>query len=106
MRRGSAGQPPGASGWRKGSPLSFVLVTADGSYGRAEVAARGEARALDRLVESAEYAPDLQRSRIQADAVCYARAVRVQEWSAMADGNGSAAPQRVVDVVPGDLRDA
>ncbi|MER7948847.1 hypothetical protein ABTY59_15795 [Streptomyces sp. NPDC096079] len=72
--------------------LSFVLVTANGSYGKAEVASRGEARALDQLVETAEYAPALQRARIQADAVCYARAVREQEWPAMADGKGSPAP--------------
>ncbi|MEU5921929.1 hypothetical protein [Streptomyces sp. NPDC047141] len=72
--------------------LAFVLVTANGSYGKAEVASRGEARALDQLVETAEYAPALQRGRLQADAVCYARAVRTQEWPAMADGNGSTAP--------------
>ncbi|MFI7387236.1 hypothetical protein [Streptomyces sp. NPDC049813] len=72
--------------------LSFVLVTANGSYGKAEVASRGEARALDQLVETAEYAPKAEQARIQADAVCYARAVRAQEWPAMADGNGSAAP--------------
>ncbi|MCX5079359.1 hypothetical protein OHA84_01395 [Streptomyces sp. NBC_00513] len=72
--------------------LAFVLVTANGSYGKAEVASRGEARAVDQLVESAEYAPAAQRARVQADAVCYARAVRVQEWPAMADGHGSPAP--------------
>ncbi|MFE6979298.1 hypothetical protein [Streptomyces sp. NPDC057682] len=72
--------------------LAFVLVTANGSYGKAEVASRGEARAVDRLVEAAEYAPAAQRAAIQADAVCYARAVREQEWPAMSDGNGSAAP--------------
>ncbi|MFD5322895.1 hypothetical protein [Streptomyces sp. NPDC127092] len=72
--------------------LSFVLVTANGSYGKAEVASRGEARALDQLVETAEYAPAAQRGRIQADAVCYARAVREQEWPAMSDGHGSPAP--------------
>ncbi|MEU8891572.1 hypothetical protein [Streptomyces sp. NPDC048442] len=72
--------------------LAFVLVTANGSYGKAEVASRGEARALDQMVESAEYAPAMQRGQIQAAAVCYARAVRTQEWPAMADGNGSAAP--------------
>ncbi|WP_405496137.1 hypothetical protein [Streptomyces sp. NBC_00096] len=72
--------------------LAFVLVTANGSYGKAEVAARGEARAVDQLVESAEYAPAAQRAEVQADAVCYARAVRTQEWPAMADGHGSAAP--------------
>ncbi|MEU2654937.1 hypothetical protein ABZ615_06400 [Streptomyces sp. NPDC007325] len=72
--------------------LSFVLVTANGSYGKAEAAARGEARALDQIVETAEYAPEAERSRIQAAAVCYARAVRTQEWPAMADGHGSPAP--------------
>ncbi|EPH40213.1 DUF4239 domain-containing protein [Streptomyces aurantiacus] len=72
--------------------LAFVLVTAAGSYGKAEVAARGEARALDQLTEIAEYTPQAERQRVQADTVCYARAVRTQEWSAMAGGNGSAAP--------------
>ncbi|MFF6836531.1 hypothetical protein ACFY84_32695 [Streptomyces sp. NPDC012438] len=72
--------------------LAFVLVTANGSYGKAEVASRGEAKAVDQLVEAAEYAPAAQKAEIQADAVCYARAVRTQEWPAMADGNGSAAP--------------
>ncbi|GAA2310923.1 hypothetical protein OKJ48_06640 [Streptomyces kunmingensis] len=72
--------------------LAFVLVTANGSYGKAETASRGEARALDQLVETAEYAPNAQRAKVQAAAVCYARALRTQEWPAMADGNGSTAP--------------
>ncbi|MER7922914.1 hypothetical protein ABTY96_07205 [Streptomyces sp. NPDC096057] len=72
--------------------LAFVLVTANGSYGKAEVSSRGEARALDQLVETAEYAPTAQRAEIQGAAVCYARAVRTQEWPAMADGHGSSAP--------------
>lgn len=73
--------------------LAFVLVTASGSFGKAEVAARGEARALDQLTEIAEYSTPAERERVQADAVCYARAVRTQEWPAMAkDGSGSPAP--------------
>ncbi|WP_413755257.1 hypothetical protein [Streptomyces sp. MMBL 11-3] len=72
--------------------LAFILATASGSYGKAEVASRGEARALDQLVETAEYAPEEQRAEIQAAAVCYARAVRAQEWPEMADSKGSAAP--------------
>ncbi|RST19600.1 DUF4239 domain-containing protein [Streptomyces sp. WAC05374] len=72
--------------------LAFVMVTATGSYGKAEVAARGEARAVDQITEAAEYAPAAQKTRIQADTVCYARAVRTQEWPAMADGDGSPAP--------------
>jgi hypothetical protein len=69
---------------------AFVLVTANGSYGKAKDASGGEARAfaLDQLVELARYAPAAQRARIQAAAVCYARAVRTQEWPAMADGKG------------------
>ncbi|MEU1135179.1 hypothetical protein ABZ383_35890 [Streptomyces sp. NPDC005900] len=43
-------------------------------------------------METAEYTPEPQRGRIHADAVCYARAVRTQEWPAMADGKGSRAP--------------
>ncbi|MFD8320716.1 bestrophin-like domain [Kitasatospora purpeofusca] len=82
--------------------LAFVLVTANGSYGKAEVASHGEARALDQLVETAEYAPAAQRDRVQGDAVCYARAVRTQEWPAMSDGNGSTAP----NVWTGDFRKA
>ncbi|MFE5975637.1 hypothetical protein ACFQ64_26140 [Streptomyces sp. NPDC056460] len=80
--------------------LAFVLVTANGSYGKAEVASRGEARALDQLVETAEYAPEVQRARIQADAVCYARAVRTQEWPAMADGSPAPASGRPTSAPP------
>ncbi|WP_030721285.1 DUF4239 domain-containing protein [Streptomyces sp. NRRL S-237] len=72
--------------------LAFVLVTANGSYGKAEISSRGEARALDQLVETAEYAPEAQRAKIQAAAVCYGRAVRTQEWPAMAEGHGSPVP--------------
>ncbi|MFD4370239.1 hypothetical protein [Streptomyces sp. NPDC058486] len=43
-------------------------------------------------METAEYAPALHRDRIQADAVCYARAVRLQERPAMSGGTGSPAP--------------
>ncbi|GAB7109060.1 hypothetical protein JCM4814A_73740 [Streptomyces phaeofaciens JCM 4814] len=72
--------------------LAFVLVTASSSYGKAEIASRAEARAVDQLVEAAEYGPEVQRAQIQAGAVCYARAVRHQEWLTMADGYGSTAP--------------
>ncbi|MEU7022486.1 hypothetical protein ABZ990_17740 [Streptomyces sp. NPDC046203] len=74
--------------------LSFVLVTANGSYGKAETAANSEARAVDQLVETAGYLPanSPQRARIQADAVCYARAVRTQEWPLMDQGNGDGSP--------------
>ncbi|MEV0317979.1 hypothetical protein ACIBKX_02540 [Streptomyces sp. NPDC050658] len=72
--------------------LAFTLVSASASYGKAENAARGEAHALDHLAEIAEFAPRQQTERLQADAICYARAVRTQEWPEMSDGKGSTAP--------------
>lgn len=72
--------------------LSFTLVTASGSYNKGEVASRSEANALDHIVELADYAPRATQARIQADAVCYARAVRTQEWPAMGKGDSSRAP--------------
>ncbi|MFF3554172.1 bestrophin-like domain [Streptomyces tsukubensis] len=72
--------------------LAFVLVTASSSYGKAETAARSEARALDHLAETAAYAPADRRAALHTQAICYARAVRAQEWPAMSDGEGSPAP--------------
>ncbi|MFE0186606.1 hypothetical protein [Streptomyces sp. NPDC058989] len=69
--------------------LAFTLVTASSSYKSAEEAVRAEAHAVDNLAEVAEYAPKAQRDRLQADVICYARAVRAHEWPAMADGNSS-----------------
>ncbi len=80
-----------ATGISPGSSWSPPTARTANSYGKAEVASRGEARALDQLIETAEYAPRTERKRIQADAACYARAVRTQEWRRMADGKGSMA---------------
>lgn len=72
--------------------LAFMLVTAAGSNGRADDAARAEAHALDHPAEVADYAPPAPRQRLRGDAVCYARAVEHKEWPAMAEGKGSSAP--------------
>ncbi|MFD3851783.1 hypothetical protein ACFWVB_38830 [Streptomyces microflavus] len=72
--------------------LAFVLVSAAGSYGKAEEASRAEARALDQISEAAEYVPVSDRLQIQADAVCYARAVASEEWDSMQYGKGSPVP--------------
>ncbi|WP_274561540.1 DUF4239 domain-containing protein [Streptomyces spiramyceticus] len=72
--------------------LAFVMVLAAESYGNAEDAARAEAGVVDHLFEVSDFAPDAQRERLQADAVCYARAVHSREWPAMMNGNGSSAP--------------
>lgn len=80
--------------------LAFVLATSAASYSKADDAARAEAHALDHLVEVASYVPQPQRARLQADAVCYARAVRTMEWPAMANGGSSDHP----GVWSGDFR--
>ncbi|MGW0468238.1 bestrophin-like domain [Streptomyces sp. NPDC003027] len=72
--------------------LAFVLVTASASNGKADDAARKEAGVVDHMFEVADFAPDPQRQRLQADVVCYARAVRAFEWPAMAEGHGAPQP--------------
>lgn len=74
--------------------LAFVLVTASASNGKADEAVRKEAGVVDHMFEVADYAPTAQRQRLQADVVCYVRAVRAQEWPAMAHGQASEAPNR------------
>ncbi|KEF06591.1 MULTISPECIES: bestrophin-like domain [Streptomyces] len=83
--------------------LAFVLATAAGSYNRAEEAVHNEANAADHLAETADFLPNAaQRRRVQADVVCYTRAVRHYEWPTMADGHGSPVPS----VWTADLRAA
>ncbi|WP_327072099.1 DUF4239 domain-containing protein [Kitasatospora purpeofusca] len=72
--------------------LAFVMVMAAESFGSAEKSARTEAGMVDHLFEVAEYAPAAQRQAIQADIVCYTRAVHAVEWPAMVRGQGSTAP--------------
>lgn len=72
--------------------LAFVLVMASNSNGKAEEAVRQEAQVLDHMYKAADFAPVAPRQRLQADLVCYVRAVRSTEWPAMAHGHGSAAP--------------
>lgn len=69
--------------------VAFVIVVAAESYGTASQAADTEASRIDHLYEVADFAPDAQRQRIQAAAVCYTRAVHAHEWPAMADGGGT-----------------
>jgi len=47
---------------------------------------------VDNLFEVADYAPAPQGQRLQAGAVCYARAVSSVEWPAVAEGASSSAP--------------
>ncbi|WP_030608893.1 DUF4239 domain-containing protein [Streptomyces sclerotialus] len=73
--------------------LAFVLATAATSFHKAQDAVQNEANAVDHLVEMAGFVPDdAQRRRVEADAACYARAVRHFEWPTMSHGKGSAVP--------------
>ncbi|WP_052862865.1 bestrophin-like domain [Streptomyces niger] len=72
--------------------VAFTLAMASTSHGKAKEAVRTEANALENLAEVAEYTPAPLRQRLRADVVCYARAVRHQEWPAMDAGHGSTAP--------------
>ncbi|MFE9686736.1 hypothetical protein [Streptomyces sp. NPDC006285] len=72
--------------------LAFALVMASTSNGKAEEAVRSEAGLLDHMYEVADFGPTAQRQRLQADVVCYTRAVRSMEWPQLAHGRGSTAP--------------
>ncbi|MGK5642791.1 DUF4239 domain-containing protein [Streptomyces sp. URMC 126] len=84
--------------------LAYVLVTASSSHSRAEEAVRQEARILDHMYEAADFVPAAPRQRLQGDIACYVRAVRHQEWPAMAHGRGSSAPETWSRDVHGTLR--
>ncbi|MER7949362.1 hypothetical protein ABTY59_18420 [Streptomyces sp. NPDC096079] len=71
--------------------VAFVIVVAAESYGAASAAVEAEAGRVDQLYEVADYAPEPQRERLQAAAVCYARAIEAAEWPLMAEG-GSKSP--------------
>lgn len=65
--------------------LAFVMVEAPSSYGRAREPAGTEARIVDASAEAAARLGNVELARAyEADLICYARAVRFQEWPSMA----------------------
>ncbi|WP_406863724.1 hypothetical protein ABZO31_26145 [Streptomyces sp. HUAS MG47] len=68
--------------------VAFVIVVAAESFSAANTAVGAEAGRVDQLYEVADYAPEPQRERLQAAAVCYARAIPAAEWPAMAEDAG------------------
>ncbi|MEU9714017.1 hypothetical protein [Streptomyces sp. NPDC047976] len=106
-RRQQAGEPGGdadeASVSDLVSPLetlavllvAFVIVVAAESYGEAGNAVGAEAHRVDQLYEVADYAPEPQRERMQAAAVCYSRAIMTYEWPRM-EASGTKAPEASV----------
>ncbi|MDQ8705156.1 hypothetical protein RCO28_22045 [Streptomyces sp. LHD-70] len=72
--------------------LAFAIVVAAESFGAAGEASRTEAGAVDHLYEVAEFVEGPTREKLQADTVCYARAVQFHEWPRMAKGETSDVP--------------
>ncbi len=84
--------------------LAIVVTDAGASYSAATTAAKQEADAVDNLYEAAEYVEMPFRQQLQADAVCYARAVIGPEWSTLAKGKRSPVPSNWTGTKPGALR--
>lgn len=72
--------------------LAFVLVGAAESYSEAEDSAAAEALMVDHLFETADYTSERHREPLQADTVCYARAVLHYSWPAMQNGTETSVP--------------
>ena len=66
--------------------IAFVVLVVWEEFERAEQYADQEASALVDLHRLAEGLPATERQLIQATLLAYARAVREEEWTAMADG--------------------
>ncbi|MEU3692876.1 hypothetical protein [Streptomyces narbonensis] len=81
--------------------VAFVIVVAAESYGSAAAAVEAEASRVDQLYEVSDYAPEPQRERLQAAAVCYSRAIGAAEGPLMAEG-GAKSP--VASVWSSDFR--
>jgi hypothetical protein len=72
--------------------LAFVVLVAYEQFNDAKSGALAEADAVVELFRSAEFFPPDDRREIQADLVCYARAVAEQEWPSMRKENGDPLP--------------
>ncbi|MEA2686179.1 MAG: hypothetical protein QOE93_1374 [Actinomycetota bacterium] len=86
--------------------LAIVLSSASSSYSSAQKAAKQEADVIDTLYESANYVDMPFRQRIQAAAVCYARAVVGPEWTTLAKGKRSPVPNNWTGTKPTGIRAA
>ena len=93
-----------ATGLLAGLLVAIVLSDASSSYSSARKAAKSEADTVDSLYESAEYVDMPARQKIQAAAVCYARAVVGPEWDAMGKGEGSTVPSNWTGSGPNGIR--
>ena len=72
--------------------LAFVVLVAFEQFNDAKDGAQAESDAVIELFRDAAFFDRADRTRMQADLVCYARAVVEQEWPAMREGNGDPLP--------------
>ncbi len=86
--------------------LAIVLSGVASSYSAAGKAAKQEADTIDTLFESAAYVEQPFRQRIEAAAVCYARAVVGPEWETLVKGETSPVPSNWTGTKPTGLRAA
>ena len=86
--------------------LAIVLSGASSTYSSAQKASKQEADVVDTLYESANYVDMPFRQRIQAAAVCYARAVVGPEWKTLATGKRSPVPNNWTGTKPTGIRAA
>jgi hypothetical protein len=69
--------------------LAFVIFLAFESYSNARAEAGSEAIAVGELFNTANLFPAAERRALQGDLICYSRAVIVDEWRTMRDGDSS-----------------
>jgi Protein of unknown function (DUF4239) len=72
--------------------LAFVVLVAFEQFNDAKDGAQAESDAVIELFRDAAFFDRADRTRMQADLVCYARAIVEQEWPAMREGNGDPLP--------------
>jgi hypothetical protein len=84
--------------------LAFVVLEAFQSFDDAKSGAEQEATTVVQLSRTAEFFPPEQRDPIEADLICYGRAVIEDEWPKMKEGERSPLVQTWVNRFQGDLK--
>jgi hypothetical protein len=72
--------------------LAFVVLVAFEQFNDARDGAQAESDAVVELFRNAYFFDRGERTQMQGDLLCYARAVVEQEWPAMREGNGQPLP--------------
>ncbi|MDX6359825.1 MAG: hypothetical protein QOH37_2879 [Nocardioidaceae bacterium] len=96
-RMPAAGDIFGAAGTGLAVVLGFVIFLSFGSYQTAREDSGMEAVAVQQQYDVAGFFDPSVRDALQAETICYGRAVIDQEWPAMAAGRTSSAVQLWVD---------